>query len=267
MIRLEAGSCETLPWLIDRKPITSLLDCFDRDKLAVKTRRGYIAAISGLMKFYGNSTIDEMYIRWPHDSRPNVDWLSPSEARTLANYHFAEPLTNLLVHCELCLGMRRVEVLRLTVSSFGRDTVRIDGKGRVIDKIRYIPYHRRTQEILGDYMKWRNEQVDVVLCRRPATKIPDNLLIHRRGFNIGTYEQHKAQAMNNRMNSAAQEALGRVKLGHHTLRRTFGRQLWLDGVKIETIADMLGHEDLATCKKYIGVNIGDMASAMNKFSI
>ncbi|MEA4977663.1 MAG: hypothetical protein VB016_03845 [Methanomassiliicoccaceae archaeon] len=52
-------------------------------------------------------------------------------------------------------------------------------------------------------MKWRNEQVDVVLCRRPATKIPDNLLIHRRGFNIGTYEQHKAQAMNNRMNSAA----------------------------------------------------------------
>ncbi|MEA4977664.1 MAG: hypothetical protein VB016_03850 [Methanomassiliicoccaceae archaeon] len=106
MIRLEAGGCETLPWLIDRKTITYLLDCFDRDKLAVKTRRGYIAAISGLMKFYGNSTINEMYIRWPHDSQPNVDWLSPSEARTLANYHFAEPLTNLLVHCELCLGMR-----------------------------------------------------------------------------------------------------------------------------------------------------------------
>ena len=56
------------------------------------------------------------------------------------------------------------------------------------------------------------------------------------------------------------------KFTNHTLRRTFGRMLWLAGVPIETIRDLLGHEDTKTTLLYIGVNMDDKSSAMDQLA-
>jgi integrase len=50
-------------------------------------------------------------------------------------------------------------------------------------------------------------------------------------------------------------------LGHHTLRRTGGRLMWLAGVPIETIATIYGHESTEITLRYIGVNLSDQAKA------
>ena len=50
--------------------------------------------------------------------------------------------------------------------------------------------------------------------------------------------------------------------GNHTLRRTGGRLMWQQGVPIETIASMMGHEDIRTTMRYLGINLGDQAQAI-----
>lgn len=266
-IRLEAVGHDTLPTKIDKNAVHSLLDAFERDNLTVKTRKNYIAALNGYLSYYDNNTISRMGIRWPHDTRPNVKWLTTEQAHKLSSHRFDKPIVNLLIHCELCLGMRRIEVLRLTMDSFSPDRVRIDGKGKVTDKIRYMPLHKRTWQILNEYLEWRQEQIDIVHARRPSTIIPDDLMLWRRFYTIGSFESVKAQALNNYLRTAGKEAIGLEDLSHHTLRRMFGRVMWMDGIKIETIADMLGHETLEQCVDYIGVNISDMQSAMSQFSL
>jgi integrase len=52
-------------------------------------------------------------------------------------------------------------------------------------------------------------------------------------------------------------------LGHHTLRRTAGRLMWLAEMPIETIASVMGHADTAMTLLYIGVNLDDQAKAFD----
>jgi integrase len=49
--------------------------------------------------------------------------------------------------------------------------------------------------------------------------------------------------------------------GHHTLRRTGGRLMWQEGVAIETVASIMGHETTEMTLRYIGVNLDDRAKA------
>ena len=57
-----------------------------------------------------------------------------------------------------------------------------------------------------------------------------------------------------------------MKYGNHTLRRTFGRQLWKSKVPIETISKILGHESISVTLLYIGVNNDDMSKAVRDLS-
>jgi integrase len=50
--------------------------------------------------------------------------------------------------------------------------------------------------------------------------------------------------------------------GNHTLRRTGARLMWQQGVPIETIASIMGHEDIRTTMRYLGINLGDQAQAI-----
>lgn len=49
----------------------------------------------------------------------------------------------------------------------------------------------------------------------------------------------------------------------HALRRTFGRTLWKKGVPLEVIAQLMGHEDTVTTKRYLALDTDDMAQAMS----
>lgn len=55
-----------------------------------------------------------------------------------------------------------------------------------------------------------------------------------------------------------------MDFSNHTVRRTFGRNLYHAGTPIETISKLYGHEDIQTTLKYIGVNLDDMSDALGK---
>lgn len=70
----------------------------------------------------------------------------------------------------------------------------------------------------------------------------------------------KRSALDNHL-KALQMETGIKFLGHHTLRRTGGRLMWLARVPIETIASVMGHESTEMTLRYFGVNLGDQCKA------
>lgn len=61
------------------------------------------------------------------------------------------------------------------------------------------------------------------------------------------------------------EALG-LHCTPHTLRRTFGRELWRQGCPLETIQQLYGHSDLDTTILYLGIKDSDLDEAIARFS-
>ncbi len=53
-----------------------------------------------------------------------------------------------------------------------------------------------------------------------------------------------------------------MDFSNHTLRRTFGRNLYHAGTLIERISKLYGHEDIQTTLRYIGVNLDDIAAPL-----
>lgn len=50
-------------------------------------------------------------------------------------------------------------------------------------------------------------------------------------------------------------------IGNHTLRRTCGRLMHYAGVPLEDIAEALGHADVKTTMRYLGLTVDDLSRA------
>lgn len=262
---LREGGRHTLPWEIDEEDVKWLLDHYIEMGLTVSTRRGYISALRTWTKWYENPVVANMGIRWPADMRPRVDWLTEDQAKRLLDTP-KTPQQDLLVHCELCLGMRRIEVMRLTPESFHDDVgyVEILGKGPQGGKPRTMPYHRDTKRVLDRYMRFRELTIELVRTNNPDVEVPRALMIWGKGPTLHEYGS-KGSGLD-AMLIPLGEAIG-AHIGNHTLRRTFGRLMFRSGVEVATISRMMGHETTEQTLKYIGVNLDDMAAAMRTFRL
>ncbi|MCI2075451.1 MAG: site-specific integrase [Candidatus Methanomethylophilus sp.] len=252
----------TLPNAITEEDVRWLLDYMRRRNLTVATSRGYYAALRRYLRYFGNRSADSIKIMWPDDSRPNVDWLTPAQAKELLALP-KDPVDEMIVHCGLCLGMRRVEILRLTPDSFHGIYVDILGKGHGAGKPRRMPYHRDTQAVLSRYLAYRKAMIGCVLAARPSAAVPDALLIWVRGHAIHTFGE-KGTGIDSRLKKLAVR-IGYPALSSHTLRRTFGRAMFHSGIPPATIAKMLGHSSIEQTLRYIGVDMDDMTDAMRSF--
>lgn len=253
---LRALGIEPEPWNLTQEDARRLLAYWEVKRLAVATRRGYLAALRTWTAYYGNKEIVDMRVLLPSDSRPNADWLTDDQARQLISFPKDE-IDDLLIHCELCLGMRRVEVLRLKVSDIHEGYVDITGKGPRGGKPRRMPFHRDTQRIIG---AWLRRRLDIVAGA--IGKVPENLVVYRSGRTVKTYGD---TGIDRRL-KALGDSLG-FSFSNHTLRRTFGRTMWRAGVKVETISKMLGHTSIDMTLKYIGADMDDMTAAMGRFTL
>lgn len=222
------------------------------------TRRE-MSVLNNYATFHGNPIIKKMKLEWPRDERWRVDWLTPEQAMKVLEA--AQGIERIVVHLELNMGLRRVEVLRLKVTDIQLGYMNILGKGRQGGKPRTIAFHKSTMPELNLYHMLREAEIAKARAKNPAVVVPDALLIYERNGKLHPYKR-----------SAVDEMLSRVaanvgfKFTNHTLRRTFGRMLWLAGVPIETISKMLGHEDIRTTILYLGLNVDDQASAMQKYA-
>lgn len=125
----------------------------------------------------------------------------------------------------------------------------------------HVPVPPRTAAELSYYHRIREAEIAKARRKNPTVVVPDALLICERAGQLHAYKRSFVDKVMARVSTK----LGR-KFTNHTLRRTFGRLLWLAGVPLKTIKEILGHEDTKTTILHLGLNMDDKADAMSKLA-
>lgn len=233
-----------------------------RSRYAVSTQKDYMIAMKRMCEINNNFVFNQYRVMFPTDVRPNVDWLTYDQAVELLGL-WKQPLDEMIVCLELLHGLRRVEVVRLNVDDIHVDEGCIDvrGKGRAGGKLRRVPIH---PDFIQTYERWMAERNELSLKADPYDQ-PRNLLVYLRGKTLHPYEEIKGRAIDDRI----QQLSNRVgfEFSNHTLRRTFGRELYRSGVEIVVIAVLYGHTSTTQTMKYLGLECDDTKNAMNVFRL
>lgn len=256
-ILLENGF-NPMPKRWDEETVEFLRDDFE-ERLETPTARWQFSILNKYLLSFGNTVIQDAHLRWPPDTRTHVTWLTPEQAIRLTEA--AEGIERIIIHLELNIFMRRVEVLRLRVQDIGLGYINICGKGPHGGKWRTNPFHPDTNAELSYYFKMREYEIAKARAKNPTVAVPDELLIYERGGKLYPY---KRSAIDGFVASASHR-IG-IELTNHMNRRTGLRACWLARVPIETIRDLAGHEDTKTTLLYIGVNMDDKSGAISQLA-
>jgi len=221
--------------------------------------RWQLSIFNEWLEWYDNQVVRKMNIPWPSENRINVDWLEPYEA--IQMQRAAQGIEKLIIHLELNLGLRRVDMYRLQISDVHDGYFDVLGKGRCGGKKRTVSWDQETSSIIREYLIHRNELIEKARKINSKVKEPEGLLIYQKGKRLGEYQ---LTAIDNIVIRVAKRAGISRKITNHTLRRTCGRLLYLAGVEIESIADILGHSETRTTLKYLGIRLDDQKKAMDK---
>lgn len=258
---LVEGHYNALPYKVNEDAVKWLLSV-KWVNLTISTRKGYRATLSKFCEHFGNNVVRRVKVRFPHDMRPNIRRLSNEQARSLWE-HKMTPLQRLVIMLELYMGLRRAEVLRLTVSSINKGSVTVSGKGGIGGKPRIVPFHKEnTAACIAEYMEYRSALIEHIRKRRPTAPDPGQLIIYRRGNYVYPYTE---DGLDRAVSEKLSKEIG-FKFSNHDLRRTFARRHFEIGTPKRVIADMLGHETEDETDKYIGIFHDKMVDAQENFS-
>ena len=218
-----------------------------------------IAILSKFLKYYGNHIVEQMLIAWPQDRRTRVDWLSPEEAVRVVDA--AQGIERIVVHLELRLGLRRIEVLRLTVKDVREQILDVHGKERGRGKWRTLAWAPDTKAELEHYPPLREEMIAQARRKNRRVEEPEAFLIYRKGGKLLGYER---TGVDNMVHAVARRAGITRPIGNHTLRRTCSRLMHYAGVPLVDIAEAFGHSDVKTTMRYLGLTIDDLSKAQER---
>lgn len=146
-----------------------------------------------------------------------------------------EGIERIVVHLDLNIGLRLVEVLRLKVADIQLGYMQVLGKGTQGGKPRTNPFHPDTVAELNLYHMMREAEIAKARAKNPGVKVPDALLIYEQAGELHAYKRSALDKMLKRVS----ERTG-IKFTNHTLRRTYGPTLWLANIPIETISNLMG---------------------------
>lgn len=243
------------PVNLDRDTLRQLVLVL-RAKHTVSTQKDYLIALKRMCENEHNYVFSEYRVMFPTDTRPNVDWLSHEQAQELLDV-WKMPLDDMIVTLELLHGLRRIEVIRIRTTDIHLDEgyIEVRGKGRAGGKLRSIPMHPDFRRAYERWMEERNQMRSEADDDSAA-----NLLVYLRNGKLHQYEEIKGRAIDDHIKQLS-ERTG-IEFSNHTLRRTFGRELYRSGVDITVIATIFGHSSTTQTLKYLGLELDDMAKAM-----
>ncbi len=222
---------------------------------AWKHRDQNLSALRGFLVWTHSPLAHEV----PHGIRPE-------QKRQLIWYQLAEveaivaacstARERLVVHLALELMMRRVELERLRWEDLEPTQIRVLGKGRHGGKVRRIPYHPYTRELLEAFRREQEETPRSSRWTPPGTI----LNLRRAALNAELAEIEQ---------SLRWEGV-RLSLEFHALRRTGGRLFVQAGISIgkaplevlNELRGIYGHEDLRTTLHYIGWELEEAGATM-----
>lgn len=210
-----------------------------------------------------NFLFDEEYIernpmkkmKAPKVAKKIIRTFSPEEINKILNFFETDSFLGLRNHLAMCLlfstGMRRGELINIKVHDINTtlEVIKITGKG---NKQRIVPIGRAVKKILIRYLKEREEFLDGRYC--------DYLMVsYVRRKLTGTWILHLFHKIKEELGMEGE------RFSPHTLRHSFARTALLNGMSIFVIQKIMGHEDLATTRKYIALNDKEIRTEHAKF--
>ncbi len=207
-------------------------------RYASNTANSLMAVLGSMLAFHGSVVMVQMRqrrrLRMPEPERGVLRWHSVETVDLLLTT--AEGTLRIVLVLGFYLGLRSKEMVDLNRSDVMENAVRIMGKGQ---KSRTLPLEGATQRELQYYMA-HPHATERLLAHdgMPYTTRGIRSMLERHGKRMGTH------------------------LSPHDMRRTFGRQLWKRGVRIETISKLMGHKHIATTIRYLGIDQDDLRDAL-----
>ncbi len=254
---------EWMSEFVGREEILFFRDVAFKD-LSVDTVRWYVLLYGRFLKLMAdNDIVASMDLHWPKAAvRPRVDWLNGEQVQMLLALELDVPERTALI-LMLCMGLRRIEVLRLKMEHIMDDGIMVRGKGSGGGKYRFVPYVPGAKEQLQAMATYREELIRRGRVANRDYKAPTNLFLTRNSLTPGAYSE-AGTGFDRYVLYPIREASG-IEFGNHTLRRTFARTLYNSGMKIEIISNLLGHADTKTTLTYIGIDAEQKINALGNF--
>lgn len=202
------------------------------------------------LEYHGNRVFDEYPEPYGALMRINVDWLSDREAVRMYSVPMS-PIEKLIIHLELRLALRRFDILNLTLGDVNNGHLVVHGKG---NKIRTVPFVNDTLTALSDWKTCRKGITDDTSPDGPLLMIP----------RYGAHRPGKTFVDNLVKDVCARSGIVRP-VSNHTLRRTCARMWYRAGVPLATISSLLGHADVKTTVKYLGLTMDDLNNGASMY--
>ena len=154
-------------------------------------------------------------------------------------------------------GLRRDEVVNLTVSQYNREIGKMNviGKG---DKERVIPVPQKVRSRINRWLDTvRTNQEGYLFCRvRRWGKVDKSLTTPLTG-----------QAIYNMLETRSLSLPSNMKIKPHALRRFCGTNLLKNGHDIALVKDVLGHSDIKTTQVYIDTTDEEIRKAIDGLDV
>jgi len=261
LAHLKAAGMNTLPSRIGRAEVNYLRTCYPVAHGNNSNQKTHIQHLGIFLNGLGNTVVRDMHLYWTDPVDPEKDWLEPEEMELVWASVEGEPDLEMLFVLEGCMGLRRVEVVRLKLQDIGSDHVRVLGKGRNGGKPRKVRKHPEFDRTFSRYMEHRESLVHRALSANHLMVVPDSLMLCYHMGRLTGCQRTALDSMIDRMRRTAG-----FHFSHHWLRRGFGRGMWLSReVPLETISRIMGHSSTKETEKYLRINLDDQADAMERF--
>ena len=158
----------------------------------------------------------------------------------------------LLFDIVLNVGLRVSELVSLNVGHVReRKTLEILGKG---GKIREIPLNRSIREHIETYLRGKKRKKEGLLDQDP-------LFISRKHGRISV------RAVQRALDKWLKASGIQAKFSPHSLRHTFGTELFSRCKNIRLVQDLMGHSDISTTMIYTHVTKAEMEEAVELLSV
>lgn len=195
------------------------------------TARGYLTRWGQYAEWVtGRDPVKHARLMWNKNEAERV-WIDAEGYRRL--YSAAGPRERLMLALGATMGLRREEIMTLSLGQLRDGGIEIHGKGHGEEgSVEWRPMSRAVSEALAEWMPERRRL-------RPTC---DALLVSRTG-----------EAMEKSTMDWIMRQLGRragVKVTPHALRRLFATTMRDEGVDLETMARMMRHASPSTTMAY-----------------
>ena len=169
------------------------------------------------------------------------------------------------------IGGRINELLSLTVSDVWQNGKPVTDvlfdkaivKGGEVS--RAVPLNADGRQAIVEIIDWHCGEMFTFDDISPPPDVP--LFVSRVKNKDGSLKRMTTQAGSDALMAAFKKAGLNGRLGTHSMRKSFAQRLYSQTNDIFVVQEMLGHKNVATTQKYLGVNYAEVREALEAMSV